>query len=127
MTDLREVYLGYLECLNSRDWGRLPDFVADDVHYNGRRIGVEEYVRQRRAEARGIPDLRFVVELLVCEPPRVAARLAFDCAPTGEFLGLPVHGRRIVFTENVFYEFVGGRIVDVRSIVDRAAVEEQLR
>ena len=54
-----------------------------------------------------IPDLQFEIELIVCEPPRLAARLSFDCAPQGEFLGLHVNGRRVSFTENVFYEFAG--------------------
>ena len=65
-----------------------------------------------------IPDLRFNIELLICDPPHVASRLRFDCRPKGLFLGLAVNGRRVTFAENVFYEFrderncgglVGGR------------------
>lgn len=52
-----------------------------------------------------IPDLRFNVELLMCDGINVASRLAFDCSPKGRFLGLDVNGRRVSFTENVFYEF----------------------
>jgi predicted ester cyclase len=52
--------------------------------------------------------------------------LHFDCSPAGEFLGLPVNGKQVVFTENVFYEFRDGKIVEVWSIVDKAAIERQL-
>ena len=52
-----------------------------------------------------IPDLRFNIELMVCEPPLVASRLMFDCRPKGLFLDLPVNGKRVVFAENVFYRF----------------------
>ena len=73
-----------------------------------------------------IPDLVFGIDFLVVQPPVVGARLRFDCTPVGELFGLPVHGRRVSFSENVFYRFVDGRIGTVWSVIDRAAVEEQL-
>ena len=73
-----------------------------------------------------IPDLQFNIELLVCEPPNGGSRLRFDCRPKGLFLGLPVNGRRVAFTENVFYQFRGGKIAEVWSVVDKAAMEAQL-
>ena len=75
---------------------------------------------------RDIPDLNFAIDLLVVDPPHVAARLAFTCTPVGNFLGLPVNGRTVSFTENVFYRFADGRIVEVFSIVDKLAIEAQL-
>ena len=78
------------------------------------------------ADFRAIPDLVFTVDLLVTEPPHVAARLKFDCTPVGELFGLPVNGRRVQFTENVFYEFAAGRIQAVWSVIDKAAIAVQL-
>lgn len=77
------------------------------------------------ANYRDIPDLRFEVEFLVIDPPKLAARLAFNCTPVGEFLGLAVNGTRIAFTENVFYAFEDGRIREVWSIIDKEAIEAQ--
>ncbi|MBB4189656.1 putative ester cyclase [Sinorhizobium terangae] len=73
-----------------------------------------------------IPDPYFDVELLVSEPPRIASRLRFDCTPRGMLFGLAVNGRKVQFAENVFYEFVDGRIETVWSIIDKAAIESQL-
>jgi predicted ester cyclase len=74
-----------------------------------------------------IPDLFFDVQLLVAEPPLIASRLEFDCAPPrGDFLGLPVNGKRVSFTENVFYDFEDGRISSVWSVIDKLAIERQL-
>jgi predicted ester cyclase len=73
-----------------------------------------------------IPDLCFNIAILTCEPPFVAARLEFNCSPSGTFLGLPVNGRRVSFAENVFYQFRDGRIVSVWSIIDKTAIEAQL-
>jgi SnoaL-like polyketide cyclase len=56
----------------------------------------------------------------------VACRLVFDCTPQREFLGFIPDGRRLAFAEHVFYRFDGGRIAAVWSLIDRAAIAEQL-
>ena len=73
-----------------------------------------------------IPDLHFTIQLLVSDPPYIASRLGFDCSPKGKFLSLPVNGKRISFTENVFYQFRNGKIERVWSVIDKAAIEAQL-
>ncbi len=77
-------------------------------------------------DVRAIPDLQFNIGLLIVEPPHVAAQLRFDCTPTGELFGLAVNGKRVVFTENVFYEFLEGKIRNVWSVIDKKAVADQL-
>ncbi len=122
---LAAVYRDYIACLNRQDWGALGRFVRDDARHNGRAFGLAGYRRMLEADFAAIPDLRFAIERLVVEAPYVAGRLSFDCTPTGEFLGLPVNGRRVAFCENVFYEFRDGRIAEVWSIIDKAAIEAQ--
>lgn len=123
---LSETYCAYIACLNQQDWSRLGMFVGDEVIHNDQRIGLSGYREMLERDFREIPDLHFDIELLVCEPPRIASRLHFDCSPIGTFLGLPVNGKRVAFTENVFYEFHDGRIRQVWSIIDKAAIERQL-
>jgi predicted ester cyclase len=125
--DLSAVYRGYIDCLNGQDWPSLGQFVHEDVHYNGKRIGLSGYRDMLENDYLQIPDLRFNIDLLVADPPWVAARLAFDCTPKGMFLGLPVNGRKVSFFENVFYGFRDGRIEDVRSVIDKVAIETSLR
>lgn len=125
-TDLAATYRDYIACLNRQDWPDLAQFVHEDVRYNGERIGLSGYRAMLEADFRAIPDLRFNIDLLVCEPPRLASRLAFDCTPSGILFDLPVNGRRVVFSENVFYEFRDGRIEKVWSIIDKAAIASQL-
>jgi predicted ester cyclase len=126
-TDLPGAYRDYIACLNERDWPKLARFVDDGVRHNGRRIGLSGYREMLERDCREIPDLRFEIQLLVCDPPHVASRLRFDCTPRGKFLGLDVNGRKISFTENVFYAFRGEKIEQVWSIIDKAAIEAQLR
>ncbi|MBR1129066.1 ester cyclase [Bradyrhizobium iriomotense] len=124
--ELAAIYHDYIACLNRQDWPALGQFVHDDVVHNARPLGLSGYRAMLEQDFREIPDLHFDVELLVSDPPAIAARLRFDCAPVGTFLGLAVNGRRVSFCENVFYEFREGKIRQVWSIIDKTAIETQL-
>lgn len=124
--DLRDVYRDYVACLNEQDWPRLERFVHEDVHHNGRRMGLSGYREMLERDFSQIPDLHFEIQLLIADAPLVASRLRFDCTPRGTFLGLQVNGNRVSFTENVFYRFRDARIEQVWSVIDKAAIEAQL-
>jgi predicted ester cyclase len=125
-TDLSAIYRDYIACLNAQDWQRLGDFVRDDVCHNERRLGLSGYREMLERDFREIPDLHFNIELLICDSNHVASRLSFACSPKGTFLGLDVNGKRVAFTENVFYRFREGRIEAVWSVIDKAAIEAQV-
>jgi predicted ester cyclase len=124
--DLADIYRDYIACLNKQDWPNLGRFVADDARHNDRRVGLSGYRKMLEKDFMEIPDLHFNIQRLVADPPYVASRLLFDCTPKGKFLGLDVNGRRVSFTENVFYRFNAGRIAEVWSVIDKAAIEAQL-
>ena len=126
ISNLEAIYRGYLSCLNAQDWPNLGRFVGEHARRNGEFLGLAGYRAMLEADFVAIPDLAFVIELLAVDPPHVAARLRFDCSPRGVFLGLPVNGRRVTFAENVFYRFEEGKIAEVWSIIDKAAIEAQL-
>ncbi len=123
---LSEIYRSYIDCLNRQDWGRLGRFVDDAVEYNGTPVGLTGYREMLEGDFRAIPDLRFEIELVISDPPRIASRLHFDCTPRGMLFDLPVNGKRITFAENVFYKFSVGRIRKVWSIIDQAAIAQQI-
>ena len=124
--ELADIYRDYIRCLNGRDWPRLARFVDEDARHNGRPFGLSGYREMLERDCEAIPDLEFRIELLVADPPHVASRLRFDVTPKGEFMGLAVNGRQVSFTENVFYHFRHGRIVEVWSVIDKAEIERQL-
>jgi predicted ester cyclase len=126
LSRLPDVYRDYIACLNKQDWPKLGRFVHDEVYYNAQRIGLSGYREMLERDFYEIPDLNFNIQLLISDPPYIASRLAFACTPRGKFLGLHVNGKRISFTENVFYEFRREKIEQVWSIIDKAAIEAQL-
>ena len=124
--DLRAVYRDYIACLNAQDWPRLGQFVHGEVIHNGRRLGLSGYRAMLEKDFCDIPDLAFDVRMLLADPPCIASRIEFACTPKGTFLGLPVDGRRVSFSENVIYAFREARIIQVWSVIDKAALEAAL-
>jgi predicted ester cyclase len=125
-TDLSDVYRNYIACLNKQDWPKLEKFVDDEVCHNGQRLGISGYRAMLERDFHEIPDRYFNIQLLISDPPYVASRLGFDCTPKGKFLGLDVNGKRVRFTENVFYEFQREKTTQVWSVIDKVAIESQL-
>ncbi|WP_428490193.1 ester cyclase [Rhodopila sp.] len=123
---LADLYRAYIDCLNRQDWTQLGSYVDDEVEHNGRPLRLSGYRDMLVKDFDDIPDLRFDIQLLVCDPSRVAARLGFKCSPKAEFLGMSINGRTVSFTENVFYEFSGRKIASVWSVIEKAAIEAQL-
>ncbi len=123
---LADLYRDYIACLNRRDLANLGLHVHEKVTHNDRPFGLAGYRAMLEQDFAAIPDLRFDIRLMVVEPPHVACRLWFDCAPVGVLFGLPVNGRRVRFAENVIYGFEDGLIATVWSVIDKAAIEAQL-
>lgn len=124
--ELTTIYRNYIACLNAQDWPNLGTFVAENAIHNGRPIGLSGYRDMLLRAFREIPDLHFDIDLLTCEPPLIASRLQFNCTPKGEFFGLPINGKRVSFAENVFYRVSDGKIEEVWSVIDTAAIAAQL-
>lgn len=125
--DLAAIYREYINCINKRDWKNLGLFVHHEVHHNGRYLGLEGYQAMLEQDYEQIPDLHFNIALLVAGQNDVACRLLFNVTPRAEFLELPVNGRKITFCEHAFYTYRSGLIGNVWSVIDKAAIERQLR
>ena len=124
--ELEQFYQAYIACLNKQDWQHLGTFVSDGAIHNGKQFGLDGYRAMLENDFAQIPDLHFNIALLICDPPYISARLHFNCTPKGVFFGLPINGRRVSFAENVIYEVAQGKIVEVWSVIDTAAIAAQL-
>jgi predicted ester cyclase len=102
-------------------------FVQDELLYNGETMTRRQYQDLIAADITAIPDLIFDAHIIVASGDQVACRLVFDCTPQREFLGFSPNGERLSFAEHVFYHFREGRIAAVSSLIDRPAIEAQLR
>jgi len=125
--DLEARYRAYLDVLNERRLDDLVHFVQDELSYNGETMTRRQYQDLIAADIAAIPDLFFDAQIVVASGDQVACRLVFDCTPQHECLGFSPNGERLSFAEHVFYQFRDGRIAAVWSLIDRPAIEAQLR
>ena len=125
--DLEARYRAYLDALNERHLDDLVHFVQDELSYNGKTMTRRQYQDLIAADITAIPDLIYDAHIIVASGEQVACRLVFDCTPQYEFLGFSPNGERLCFAEHVFYHFRDGRIAAVWSLIDRPAIEAQLR
>ena len=125
--DLETRYRAYLDALNERRLDDLVLYVQDELSYNDEIMTRRQYRDLIAADITAIPDLIFDAHIVVASGDNVACRLVFDCTPQHEFLGFSPNGERLVFAEHVFYHFRGGRIAAVSSLIDRSAIQAQLR
>lgn len=128
MTDaeLEAHYRRYIGYLNSRRTDELGEFVQDELTYNGEPRTRRDYQTLIAGDVAAIPDLYFDVRLLVVNADRVAARIVFNCTPKRTFRGLEPTDKKVSFAEHVFYRFQDGKIAEVWSLLDQAAIEAQL-
>ena len=124
-TELEALYHRYIDRLNEHRFGELDEFVHEQLTYNGEPMTAFNYGYLIARNAAAILDLRFHIDFLVADGFRLACRLVFNCTPESEFLGLQPNGRTILFAEHAFYKFRDGKIEEVWSLLDRAAVEAQ--
>ena len=115
---LKEVYLGYIDCINNRRFSELDKYLCEDVSRNGEFLGLSGYISMLENDYVMIPDLYFQVDLLVIESPYVVSRIHFHCSPKDGFLGFKFSGNQAEFFENVVYQFKGDRVSNVMSAID---------
>jgi steroid delta-isomerase-like uncharacterized protein len=125
-SDLDVHYRSYLSALNERQLDRLAEFVHDEITYNDVPMSRADYQDLIARHIAAVPDMFFAIDLLVVRADHVACRIAFDCTPHAEFLGLPPTGRTVSFCEHVFYRFREGRIERVWSLLDMDTIRKQL-
>jgi predicted ester cyclase len=124
--ELEKIYRRYIYRLNKHATDDLSEFVLDVLSYNGVKITLQDYEGMLASDIDTIPDLRFNIDLLVVNNDYVACRILFNCTPIKEFRNLKPNGNPISFSENVFYRFKAGKIAEVWSLLDTAAIKEQL-
>jgi predicted ester cyclase len=125
--DLEGRYHAYLGALNERRLDDLVDYVQDELSYNGEAMTRRQYQEMIAADIAAIPDLEYDAHIIVASGDQVACRIVFACTPQHEFLGFTPNGERLTFAEHVFYRFRDDRIAEVWSLIDRPAIESQLR
>src|SRR5215204_697897 len=92
----------YQEIYNKNELDRLTEAVSEDLLTPNIMPGIPPGFEGAKAAHRimltGFPDYQTIIEDLVAEDDKVAARIQMTGTHTGEFMGIPATGRQISFT-----------------------------
>jgi steroid delta-isomerase-like uncharacterized protein len=120
----------YQEIYNSNDLDRLTEVVSDDVLtpniMPGIPTGLEGAKAAHRLMLAGFPDYQTVIEDMLAEGEKVAARIRMTGTNTGEFMGIPATGKRVEFTGIYIARIANGKIVEHWGEEDSVSLLQQL-
>jgi predicted ester cyclase len=86
-----------------------------------------EAARQEAAEFRqGFPDVVSIIEDLIAEGDKVAARWRARATHRGEYVGVPPTGREVEFTGISVYRIEGNRIAQSWTEMDELGLMRQI-
>jgi steroid delta-isomerase-like uncharacterized protein len=80
----------------------------------------------RQVTATGFPDLEITLDALVAEDDLVAKRWTFRGTHTGEYMGLPASGKRVVMAGTTLYRIEGGQVRETWWNYDALGLMQQL-
>ena len=75
---------------------------------------------------RALGDYRCIIDELVTDGDRAAARMRFTGKHRAEFLGVAATGRQITWAGAAFFRIEGGRISDLWVLGDVVALRRQM-
>jgi steroid delta-isomerase-like uncharacterized protein len=102
-----------------------PDF-ADHNPSNPNLSGRENVKRSAHNWCAAFPDTRTVVDDVIAESDRVAARWTSTATHLGEFMGVSASGQRVTVTGSGLFRLAQGRIVESWDHFDALGLLQQL-
>ncbi len=101
-----------------------PNYVLHDPHFpiNGRDALKEFAISLHN----GFSGIRFTIDDLVAEGNKVLKRFTLTCTHTGDFMGLPPSGKKLILTGLTLGRVVNGLIVEDWEGADWLGWQQQL-
>lgn len=118
---------------NSHNPDALTEYFAPDARVHSVTPGTVsgsglDYLKTRaRSLFDAFPDVKFVIEEVVQQDDRLAARVTLAGAHRAEFAGIPATGKRMKVYDFAMYRIAEGKITDVWSLIDMQALRDQLQ
>jgi steroid delta-isomerase-like uncharacterized protein len=126
----KKIVRRYQEIYNSNDLEALGEVVSEDLLtpkiMPGIPSGMEGAKAAHRIMLAGFPDYQTVIDDLVAEGDKVAARITMSGTNTGTFMGIPPTGKRISFTGIYIARIANGKIVEHWGEEDSISLLQQL-
>lgn len=126
------------DCYNKDVWdshnpNALAHYVAPDARVHSMTPGKVagsglEYLKARAESLlKAFPDVKFVIEEVVQQGDRLAARVTLEGTHRADFAGMPATEKRMKVYDFAMYRIANGKITDIWSLIDMQAMRDQLQ
>lgn len=128
--DNKSIVRRYQEIYNNNDLDHLIEVVSEAVLTPNIMPGVPHGLEGAKAAHRimltGFPDYQTIIEEMIGEGDKVAARIEMTGTHRGEFIGIPPTGRQVSFTGIYIVRIADGKIVEHWGEEDSVSLLQQL-
>ena len=116
----------YRDCINTGRLELTEELISQDFVGSRGEKGPAEFAQTIAIVRKGFPDVRFIVEDLVAEGDRVAARWKMEGMHLAPFAGLPASQKRVTQTAIVIYQIKDAKIVRAWLQADSLGLMQQI-
>lgn len=126
----KQIVRRYQQIYNSNQLDALTEVVSDDLLTPKIMPGIPQGVEGAKAAHQimlsGFPDYQTVIEDVIAEGDKVAARITMSGTHTGSFMGIPPTGKFVSFTGMYIARIADGKIVEHWGEEDAVSLLTQL-
>jgi predicted ester cyclase len=126
----KKIVRRYQEIYNSNDLEALSEVVSQHLLTPKIMPGIPKGIEGAKAAHRimlaGFPDYQTIIDDLIAEGDKVAARITMSGTNTGSFMGMPPTGKQVSFTGIYVARIANGKIVEHWGEEDGVSLLQQL-
>jgi steroid delta-isomerase-like uncharacterized protein len=134
-SDSQFPYARYIDDVwNAHNPDALVNYVATDARVHsivnpGDITGAGlDYLKQRASSLfKAFPDAKFVIEEVIQQDDRLAARVTLEGTQQSDFAGIAATGKRVKVYDFAMYRITDGKISDIWSLIDKQIMRDQLQ
>ncbi|HEX2698152.1 MAG TPA: ester cyclase [Anaerolineales bacterium] len=126
----KQIVRRYQEIYNSNQLDSLTEVLSEDLLTPRIMLGIPTGLEGAKAAHQimltGFPDYRTVIEDLIAEGDKVAARITMTGTHNGPFMGIPATGKKVKFSGMYFARIADGRIIEHWGEEDGVSLMQQI-
>jgi steroid delta-isomerase-like uncharacterized protein len=126
----KKIVRRYQEIYNSNDLDALTEVVSEEILtpriMPGIPTGIEGAKAAHQIMLTAFPDYQTVIDDLVAEGDKVAARITMSGTHRGSFMGIAATGKHVLFTGMYIARIADGKIVEHWGEEDAVSLLQQL-
>ncbi len=121
----KAIVRGFIDSYNNRNLDLIDDFVAADYIDHTNNVGRDGLKQLINMGLNAFPDWNEVMEDIIAEGDKVWVRIAYTGTHTGQFMGLPATGKKIISRAVDIYRIVDGKLAEYWNVTDNVNILKQ--